>query len=151
MIVVDASLAAKWLVDEPGFAEARAFLHQFSGALVAPDLIEVEVGGALVRRANLQEIARDSAIQSLQEWSYIVEAGAVRLASRRPERLEAAMRLATSIGHPFKDCIYLALAIELECPLATCDAKFVGKATRLYSEVKLLNDFELAPEEARKP
>lgn len=41
--------------------------------------------------------------------------------------LEAATRIALEIGHPAYDCLYLALAAQLDCRFATADERFVRK------------------------
>ena len=60
------------------------------------------------------------------------------------ELVNDAASIAMTIGHPLADCIYLALAVELDCALATCDAKFQTKAIGHFSQVKLLGDFNAA-------
>jgi predicted nucleic acid-binding protein len=141
MIVVDASLAAKWLIEEPDSPAAHAFLRRFSGEMSAPDLIGVEVCGAIVRRANMGEINYDGAIAGLAAWRDVVETGSIKQVSGTPERLGAAVELALSIGHPLKDCLYLALAIELGCELATCDRPLVDNAQSIYPKLRHLRDF----------
>jgi predicted nucleic acid-binding protein len=49
--------------------------------------------------------------------------------------------IALRLGHPLADCLYLALAIELDCDLATCDAKFQARASSAYPRVQLLSEF----------
>lgn len=53
-------------------------------------------------------------------------------------RLIAASALAIQLGHPLKDCLYLALARELGCALATCDVRFRNRALEAYPDIKLL-------------
>ena len=55
--------------------------------------------------------------------------------------LHRAALIALTLGHPLADCIYLSLARELRCGLATCDGKFVERAVRLYPEIRLLEDY----------
>jgi predicted nucleic acid-binding protein len=49
MLVVDASVAVKWLLDQPGDREARA-LVEGAEALIAPELIVAEVLNAIWKR-----------------------------------------------------------------------------------------------------
>jgi len=49
MIVVDASIAAKWYLNELGSKEAAALLTSAS-VLIAPALVRIEVNGAILRR-----------------------------------------------------------------------------------------------------
>jgi predicted nucleic acid-binding protein len=48
--------------------------------------------------------------------------------------------LAQTLGHTLKDCLYLALARELDCDFLTCDARFVAKAALLSPRARLLED-----------
>ena len=68
MIVVDASLAVKWLVLEPDADRAYSFLQSRSGELAAPELLLSEVSGAIVRRANMRELTRGQATEMLDAW-----------------------------------------------------------------------------------
>ena len=71
-------------------------------------------------------------------WASLLDEQTITL--RRPNSsdvLEAA-NLAINIGHPLKDCIYLALAMELGCPLVTCDARFAAKARGVWADIRVL-------------
>lgn len=47
--------------------------------------------------------------------------------------------VALRLGHPFVDCIYLALAVELHCDLVTADRAFFAKAAGEFDRVRLLS------------
>jgi predicted nucleic acid-binding protein len=141
MIVVDASLAAKWLIEEPDSPAALAFLRRFSGEMRAPDLIAIEVCGAIVRRANMGELPCEGAISGFAAWHDIVETGSIEQISGSPEQLGAAAELALGISHPLKDCMYLALAVELDCELATCDRPLIEKGRLIHPKLRHLQDF----------
>ena len=51
MIVVDASVAVKWFLVEAG-SEAAPALLETESEIVGPDLLLIEVAGAIVRRRN---------------------------------------------------------------------------------------------------
>ena len=140
MIVVDASLAAKWVLDESSSRAAQAYLDSNAGYLIAPDLLAVEVGGAIVRHANMDEISAADALATLEAWNVLVSSGSIHQLPTAPGQLLEAGRLAIELRHPFKDCIYLALAIDLDCPLATSDARLAKKASARLSTVMLLGD-----------
>ena len=138
MIVVDASLAAKWIIVEPNSAAALAFLEECTEPLVAPDLIAIEVSSAIVRRANMDKALRETMRQAAVRWANLLDEQIITL--RRPtsgDILEAA-NLAITIGHPLKDCIYLVLAMEMNCELMTCDARFAEKAKGVWDRVRVL-------------
>jgi predicted nucleic acid-binding protein len=138
MIVVDASLAAKWIIVEPNSAAALALLEDCVDPLVAPDLIAIEVASAIVRRANMDKALGETMRDANARWANLLDAQTITL--RRPtssDILEAA-NLAMDLGHPLKDSIYLALAMEMGCDLITCDARFAEKAKGVWARVRVL-------------
>jgi predicted nucleic acid-binding protein len=140
MIVVDASLAVKWMLWEADTPDAIAFLRS-SGELVAPDLLFIEVAGAIVRRGNEDKAIQDDALRAVEMWTIAWSDHVVKNYRVTLRRLFTASRIALQIGNPLKDCIYLGLAMELKCELATCDARFRAKAAALYPRIRLLEDY----------
>ena len=117
-VVVDASVAVKWVVAEAGSVQAARLLD--GRVLHVPQLLFVEAANALWAMARRGAIPRDAS-----------EAGVAWLA-RAPLGRESeapligrAHALATALGHPVYDCVYLALAIELAAPVVTADARFL--------------------------
>jgi len=151
IVVVDASLAAKWMLWEADSRTALRFLFHKAHELCAPDLLFTEVAAAIVARANMRKDIAADAIEALRKWTIAWSQHAVRPHRVTQRRLYEAGKLAVTLGHPLKDCIYLGLALELECPLATCDAKFAAKARSVHPGVKLLHEFELAADGIFKP
>lgn len=140
MIIVDASLAVKWFLDEPLSSAAGEILARHAGNIIVPDIMLVEVSGALVRNANVVKSSHANILVALNRLETLFADGDI--AARRTSSLE--MRrcadLAIDLGHPLKDCIYLALAMELECDLVTCDTKFAAKAQGVWDRVLVLGD-----------
>ena len=101
----------------------------------------IEVSRALVAAANARRIDISTARAAIAIWLESIANEAVTLHPSDPRLIQRGVDIALDLGHPLADCIYLALAIELDCDLATCDAKFQAKATSLYPRVKLLSDF----------
>ena len=138
MIVVDASLGVKWFLDEAGSDKATKLLVSKRREIAAPDLFGIEVAATLVRECNSQ---RDNASQfswGLARLGALLDSGAVGLIRTDNHALASAASLALEIGHPLKDCIYLVLAIALDCELVTCDARFAAKAKHVWEKVKVL-------------
>ena len=117
-LVVDASVAVKWLVDEEHSAVAKRLIKG-PYELHAPRLLASEVANALWRKARLEEIGRSTA-------GSIVEAVAeMPLRWYEDEQVTAeATRLALALDRPVYDCVYLALAQRIRCRLVTADARF---------------------------
>jgi len=120
MIVVDASVAVKWLVPELG-ADAAAMI--FGQPLSAPHLLFVEVTNALWAKLRRGTLARDEAeVAAAKVRTMPVEA--VSDAGLAP----AAFALAVRLNHAAYDCFYLALAIERDTHVVTADRRFVAAA-----------------------
>jgi predicted nucleic acid-binding protein len=143
MIVVDASLAAKWMLWEADSLAALEFLEAPGRELCAPELIYIEVAGAIVRRGNEDKSIQADALRALQKWTVAWSDHVVKNYRVTQRRLFVASSMALRIGHPLKDCLYLALAKELGCDLATCDARFREKASTLYPRIRLLPEYGL--------
>ena len=138
MIVVDASLAAKWILWEAQSELALQFWNQHAGDLAAPDLIALEVAGAIVRRANADKSLGMAMSEALGLWARLLSGVQLQQWRMTTSRVLRSGRLAMSLGHPVKDCVYLDLAMELDCALFTCDAKFVERAQKVYGRVHVL-------------
>ena len=137
MIVVDASLAVRWFLDEPFSVEAAALLAD-GEEMLAPALFHVEVASTLVREANIDKSLAAPMRQAIDGLEGLIASATVRLIATEPESLSAAAAMAIELGHPLKDCIYLALAMELGCDLVTCDARFAAKAKGVWAGVRVL-------------
>lgn len=136
MIVVDASVAVKWLLPEPGEAAAQRLLGG-GDSLLGPELIRVEVAAAIARKARFGEIDAQDAETAAELWLRAIADGVVTLVPDEAD-LPRALRLAIALNHPLQDCLYLALAERLGAPLITADERFVTKAGPSYSGIRLL-------------
>lgn len=151
MIVVDASAVAKLLIEESDSHLVKDWFVNEADDLAAPDLLAIEVAQAIVRRANMRQMPVSNACRALADWKAFLDGGAISLRRSRVADVAAAGELALTLGHPVKDCLYLALAIARDCDLATCDAKFHVKAAPAYPRVRLLAEFSAAPEAPPAP
>lgn len=119
-LVVDASVAVKWLIAEEG-SDAAHRLAAGADDLHAPRLMASEIANALWRKARMGEIERRLA-------------GALAAAvPEMPVRWSAdeavcadAVRLALSLDRPVYDCVYLALAHRLGAWMVTADQRFAN-------------------------
>jgi predicted nucleic acid-binding protein len=140
MIVVDASVAVKWLVHEASSDLADDLLQNHSGDLIAPAIFAIEVAAALVRKANEVKANRAGSEAGLASLATILDNGIVAMRQLETTDLTSASALALDLGHPLKDCIYLALAMEQGCELVTCDARFAAKAKGAWEKVRVLEE-----------
>ena len=140
MSVIDASVAVKWFVDEEGSDLARRLLETKQGLLHIPDIFVVEVSAVLVRNANIDKANHDRVRAGLDRLIDLIDRQSLILERTPPGQVMDASDLAIDLGHPLKDCIYLALAMNLNRPLVTCDAKFAAKARAIYAGVRVLEE-----------
>ena len=132
-LVIDASVAVKWVLPEDG-SEAAHALRTLE--LTAPSIWLAEVGTALWRHVRRGELERDRAETRLLELM-----SAPVSTTPLEQDLPAALRLANELSHPIYDCLYLAAALRLDTHAVTADGRFVkvcGKDGSLKRRVKLL-------------
>src|SRR6266852_1575855 len=132
MVVIDASVAVKWVLSEAGSDAADALLDQ---DLMAPVLWLAEAANVLWRKARTGDISAEQASARLSE---LMNAPVASLPME--PYLERALKLATEIGHPVYDCIYLALALQHQTHVVTADHRFAAAASTpaLAGGVRLL-------------
>ena len=135
-IVVDASVALKWVLHEEGSEIADRLLDE---ELMAPSLWLVEAGNALWRRATRGELTAQEAQERLSEL-FNAPVATVPLEAD----VVAATRLAGELGHPVYDCLYLALALREDTYVVTADRRFaaaLSKHPKLSKAVCLLEQW----------
>ncbi len=127
-VVVDASLALKWVLEEPYSSQAEALLEAWSAAgvyPVAPTLLSYEAANVLHRRAARGGITAEDATRALNDLLHM----GVRL-EHDPSTVVRAFHLARQLGLPAAyDAQYLAVAEREGCECWTADE-------RLWNAVK---------------
>ena len=130
-LVIDASVAVTWVLDEVGSTAARRLLET-DPDLRAPDLLLAEVANTLwraVRKGGMTEPQARAAMT----------ARALQLVRLTPAAAlaEEALRLALARDHPAYDGFYVALARRESVPLVTADAK-LARVFAADAEIRLL-------------
>ena len=129
-LVVDASVAIKWVIAEPGYERART-LRQHS--LIAPDLLYAECANVLWRKWRRREISEDEAeiaAQALQQADLVV-VSARGYAAR-------AVTIAVTLDHPACDAMYLAVAEAFGLRVVTADDQLIRKAEQSATRVRAM-------------
>lgn len=121
MLVVDASVLVKVLTREEGTPEARTLLVDADGVL-ATDFITLEVASALSKKVRHFGLPSEQARLSLEAIPQFVSEFVPFDQLIRP-----AFDLSLRLRHAVQDCVYLALALERRCRLATSDLKFAER------------------------
>jgi predicted nucleic acid-binding protein len=116
-LIIDASVAIKWFIDEPGSDLARR-LWRDEPDLLGPDLLIPEVCNAAWRKVRLgqSDPAQAKAIALRLRQGMIEFRPTAPLAAR-------AIELALDLDHPVYDCFYLALAEAERAVLVTADRR----------------------------
>ncbi len=113
--ICDANIAVRWLVDHP--LSALAIEARQARDLIAPQLLLSEVANALRGYVRVGLIPLELAQTHLVRLPRQIEL--------RPEEqlMPLALRLSVEHDHPAYDCVYVAMALTLNCPLVTADGK----------------------------
>ncbi len=121
-VVIDASVAIKWVVEEEGTTEALAVLEGYP--LSAPDLIVAECANILWKKVRRGELTPDEALLAAD----LLQRAELEILPTRA-LLHAATHLAVDLDHPAYDCVYLALAQDHGWPFVTADDRLRRKLT----------------------
>jgi predicted nucleic acid-binding protein len=131
VIVVDASVALKWVLTE---RDSDAAIALRNDELIAPDLWLVEAANGLWRHVRLGEITTAQALRYLRD---LIDAPVTSMPVE--PHLPAALRLAIALRYPIYDCLYLAVALHRDAPVVTADRRFAAAALSTYpGRVRLL-------------
>ncbi|MDB5553345.1 MAG: putative nucleic acid-binding protein contains domain [Rhizobium sp.] len=123
ILVIDASVAIKWFVEEDLNEEAIA-LSECGYELVAPDLIFAGVANVLRRRVRLGHVVEKQAAISVANLGR-----AFQRMVRLPTVIGEAFEKAALLDHSVYDVIYLICALrQTDGILVTADKKFEAKA-----------------------
>lgn len=120
MIVIDASVAIKWVVREPHHEMALAIIDK-PWTRIAPDLLLPEVANVLRKKQRLCEITDEQVSSGLS---------GIKVAISRfvpsTELVDDAAILSRELDHSAYDCFYLACALSRGV-LVSADKQFVQK------------------------
>ena len=120
-LVIDASVAVRWLFDMVGAEQADTLL-QSREPLIAPDLVFSEITNAawkmVVFGALPAEAATESVLKSGDFFHEIVSSRDLK---------DRALAIAIELRHSAYDCLYLALAEQRDCKMVTADDKLVAR------------------------
>jgi predicted nucleic acid-binding protein len=138
-VVVDSSIAVKWLINEPDSEVADALLGYWSGAgrrLVAPFLLPMEVTNVVHQQR------KRGAIDPANSERILDELGALPIALEAPARLHhRALDIAGQLGHGAAyDAHYLALAEIVGAECWTADGRLYRSASQAFPFLRLLGE-----------
>ena len=132
IVVVDASVAAKWILAEADSDRAAA-LRSPADDFIAPSLVLAEIGNAICKAALRRDVDAQDATDMLQ----IAAAHYARIVPLDELGIRA-IELAIELRHPIYDCFYLALAERERAPLVTADGRLLAAAKKAKVTAKKL-------------
>jgi predicted nucleic acid-binding protein len=130
--VVDASVVAKWRFPEP-YAEAAIRLLGRGRELWTPDLAWAELGNITWKKWRRNEIDEAAAFDILRSFQILP-----LLVFSSKLLATTAWVLARTFNRSFYDSLYLALAVQQECPMVTADRRLYDAIKGASSEFPIL-------------
>ncbi len=124
-LVIDASVAAKWILPEAQSDKAVALRVQ-DPDLIAPSLIVAEIGNALWKSAGRGDFAKPDTRRMLE----VATTHFSRLIPLQ-DLAGDALQLSIDLKHPIYDCFYLALAQRERAPLVSADKRLIAIGKRV--------------------
>lgn len=112
------------MLPEPDRAPALGWFERYAAAevlLIAPDLLLAEFAGLVAKRRRRKQISAEQANAAFRLMSKC----APRLFDMRSE-LPRALDLSPQYQLSLWDSVYLALALERDCPVLTVDRRLSG-------------------------
>ncbi|MGL4419964.1 MAG: type II toxin-antitoxin system VapC family toxin [Gemmataceae bacterium] len=118
--VVDSSVAMKWFVFEQ-FSHQAVLLQTRGGTLHAPDFLDIELAAITWKKIRRNELSQADA-------NFIITQLTTLPVTRHPTGplIEPAFHIADLSHRTVYDCLYLALAVQLDGVMVTADEKLVN-------------------------
>lgn len=115
-MIIDASVALKWLTQEPDSAAALELLN--GAPPIVPDLIFSEIANGIWKKWRRGEL---TAVPTL-----LHTLTAVVQIEPTPPLVVRSIEIAFALNHPAYDCVYLALAEARNDGVITADQRFIN-------------------------
>ncbi|MHB8645729.1 MAG: type II toxin-antitoxin system VapC family toxin [Thermomicrobiales bacterium] len=134
-VVVDASIAVKWVIEEEGSEAARALLQSWLTAgirLVSPSWLTCEIANILYRKALNGDLTFADASEAYDDVLPFV-----MVLPENASDGKRGMEIARQTGQQQSyDAQYLALAERLDAEYWTDDRRFVTATSAAFPQVK---------------
>ena len=138
-VVVDASVAAKWLFQQQDTDKADAILNRVKQrrlSLLAPEILPAEIANFLWKAVTRAGLDRHDALVQYRRFQRACPA-LVRISKLS----DPALRLALDYHHSVYNCLYVALALASSCDLVTADERLFNAFSPTLPQVRLLRSW----------
>ena len=137
-MIIDASVALKWVIPEPDSAAADALVPR--GDLRAPAILPIEVTYVLSKRVRRRDMDGRKAQQAWDEFNR-----APLLIAERSTGIDKAFSVSLLLGASLYDCLYLVMAQDEGDVMVTADQRFAravraGPDRRLADHILTLHE-----------
>ena len=130
-LVIDASVAAKWLVTEAHSDEATN-LRKSAFALIAPEHFVVELASAMLSKVRRRQLSAALAMDAVRTIEFLP----VGLRPAAP-LLTRAGEIAIRYDRSVYDSLYITLALAEECQFVTADRRLYNALAPVFSGTML--------------
>jgi predicted nucleic acid-binding protein len=124
VIVVDANVAIKWVIDQPLRDRAREIVARRI-AVIAPSMFVAETATAFWKYVRAGEI---NDLQAQQGLSLVL--GHMSLFEQDANLADDALNVGIQLSHSPYDCFYLVLAMQRGVPFVTVDQRFINRVAQ---------------------
>ena len=142
-VVVDASLAIKWVLPESDSEAATALLFRWNASgidLIAPCLFVYEIANILHRQNVTGKLTYEEAVRLLRKvFSFGISLNFSQYENISTKAMEFANRFRLPASY---DAHYLALAESEQCEYWTADARLLNGLRGQLSWVRNLSDYQ---------
>jgi predicted nucleic acid-binding protein len=136
-VVIDSSVVIKWIVPQAYSEKAGEVLASYQAGglrLLAPDLLNAEVGNILWKYHRFQGLPKSDVQEALEVFKGLNWAIApLNLL------LDDALNLAIEYGRTVYDSLFISLALREGCQLITADERLVNAVSQKLPQVVLLS------------
>jgi predicted nucleic acid-binding protein len=139
-LVIDSSVAVKWVIEEDDSDTAQLILDQYKDrkiVLQAPALIHAEFGNIIWKKQIYQGLSTadaNSAIKTFQQLSFIL--------APTSASFNDAFKIAVKYQRTFYDSLYLALSEREKCRFVTADEKLYNSVKSAFPNTVLLANWK---------
>lgn len=138
-VVIDSSVAIKWIVPQAYSQKAGEVLADYEAGglrLLAPDLLNAEVGNILWKYHRFQGLAKSDLHEALEVFK-----GLNWTITSSTLLLDDAVNLAIDYGRTVYDSLFISLALREDCQLITADERLVNAVSQKLPQVVLLSSW----------